>query len=212
MLWLTFPFATTCQASFKLIHTSQILIHNTYSRIHRRRHQDVTSWTRATPIPIRNAYSRITVTADACKNRMSKSDGWYTNLYRATISAPIKDRAPRLYPSRPRRRSAAGRDFLPSASLGQTRKYSVRPAGNAQPCGDRMHSFRFFQWNAGKGDQWDLNPQPHEPQSCALPIELWSPRSDSTTGGQGFEPRLAVPKTAVLPLDDPPSRSAEAQT
>lgn len=29
MLWLTFPFVTTCQASFKLIRTSQILIHNT---------------------------------------------------------------------------------------------------------------------------------------------------------------------------------------
>lgn len=24
-------------------------------------------------------------------------------------------------------------------------------------------------------------------------------------GGQGFEPRLTVPKTVVLPLDDPPS-------
>ena len=26
-------------------------------------------------------------------------------------------------------------------------------------------------------------------------------------GGQGFEPRLTVPKTVVLPLDDPPSQA-----
>ena len=28
----------------------------------------------------------------------------------------------------------------------------------------------------GKGDRWGLNPQPLEPQSRALPIELRSPR------------------------------------
>jgi hypothetical protein len=34
-----------------------------------------------------------------------------------------------------------------------------------------------FAWRNKKGDRWGLNPQPLEPQSRALPIELRSPCS-----------------------------------
>jgi hypothetical protein len=36
-------------------------------------------------------------------------------------------------------------------------------------------------------------------------IELLAPHiGEKEAGGQGFEPRLTDPKSAVLPLDDPP--------
>ncbi len=69
-----------------------------------------------------------------------------------------------------------------------------------------------------KGGQWGLNPQPSGPQPDALPIELWPPHGMRDLGdicgsgpptlpavarGQGFEPRYAAPKAAVLPLNDP---------
>ena len=72
-----------------------------------------------------------------------------------------------------------------------------------------------------------MNPQPSGPQPDALPIELWPPRIRRLesgvdygalflppTRGQGFEPRYAAPKAAVLPLNDPrlPDPGAEAQT
>ena len=53
------------------------------------------------------------------------------------------------------------------------------------------------------GDRWDLNPQPLEPQSRALPIELRSPRrrlvaGPETTIGVYHTPRSIVDKRSLL--------------